>query len=311
MKIRDILNERLEWNTVKNWSVQDWTNWMDERLQDGQVAKADWNDAKSTINRQMENKGRAAQKLYLANQELRDDPASQDLYYSSNAGLHSLNSVEKKANKCPDSDFKTAILGMIEEYKPLRDRMEQLKPMIVTAVQQRDAVKTQQAVQRKAEEGSAAALVNALKENRQGYVDHAKKIAQIQITKWKSELEEKGGAEAFANPPFKLATTDPKAYERAKKAHDRAQWVDKMSEDRWVQMAGKGAEDSYDAWTYKLVQKIGKPVVKADVNGDPWTGSVIQVETNDGENQAWKTQQIINTSKLGKQFYQFPTRRMK
>lgn len=311
MKIRDILNERLDWKTVKNWSVQDWANWMDERLQDGQVAKADWNDAKSTINRQIERAAKATQQLYLGNPELRDNAAAEDLYYSVGTGLHGLNSVEKKANKTPDSDFKSAVLQMIAEYKPLRDRMEQLKPMIVTAVQQRDAVKIQQAVQRKAEEGSAAALVNALQENRQGYVERATKMAEVQIRGWKQRLAEEGGVEAFPRPSAKSATTDPKAYERAKAAHDRAVWIDKMPEDRWVKMAEKGAEDSYDAWTYKLVQKIGKPVVKADVKGDPWTGSVIQVETNDGEHQAWKTQQIINTSKLGKQFYQFPTRRMK
>lgn len=311
MKVRDIITERLDYKTTKNWSVKDWTNWMNERLQDGQVAKADWIDAKSAINRKISDIADAAQKLYLGNQNLRDNQAATDLYYSADSGLHGLVSLSKKANKVPDSDFKNAILHMIAEYKPLRDTMEQLKPMIVTAVQQREIVKTQQAEKKQAEEGSSAALVNALKENRQGYVDRAVEMATNRFARMLSAFEKAGGLEAFPEPSFELRKTDRKAYDKEMEKHHYAQWLSAMTEKRYVAMAKQGAEESYDAWIYKLVQKIGKPVVKADVSGDPWMGSVIRVETNDGEHQAWKTQQIINTSKLGKQFYQFPTRRMK
>ena len=42
-----------------------------------------------------------------------------------------------------------------------------------------------------------------------------------------------------------------------------------------------------------------------------WSYSFLYVTTPSNGDQCWKTQQIINQSKLGKLFNQFPTRKIK
>lgn len=47
------------------------------------------------------------------------------------------------------------------------------------------------------------------------------------------------------------------------------------------------------------------------MSGNIWTGTTLMVTTNDGEEQIWNTQMIINFSKYQKMFNQFPSRRKK
>jgi hypothetical protein len=73
----------------------------------------------------------------------------------------------------------------------------------------------------------------------------------------------------------------------------------------------KDAEESFDSYIAKLAQKIGQEIKSADVQGNLWNGSVLEVVTLANEVQRWKTQIIINRSKLGLLFNQYPTRLMK
>ena len=66
----------------------------------------------------------------------------------------------------------------------------------------------------------------------------------------------------------------------------------------------------YMAWIYKMIQKIGNPVVKADMTGDPWIRSTIVVFCQNGMKQVWTTTMIINRSKYDNLFNQFPSRRV-
>jgi hypothetical protein len=75
--------------------------------------------------------------------------------------------------------------------------------------------------------------------------------------------------------------------------------------------AAKNAHDSYMAWVAKIIDKIGKVVQSAEMHGDPWTGSTLSVVTQDGEAQTWHTKMIVNSSKYGTLFNQFPSRRTK
>src|SRR6185312_7809060 len=68
------------------------------------------------------------------------------------------------------------------------------------------------------------------------------------------------------------------------------------------------AHGDYMAWIYKMIQKIGQPVTTAEMNGNPWVQSIILVTTVDGGRQEWHTQMIVNYSRYGTPFNQFPSR---
>lgn len=300
--------ERLDVREIRNWTPQQWNQWLDNQIQNGEVYKADWTDAKQAISRQIDRAGEVSRNIYLDLDNAAREPYN-DLYWDVPHGLTELNKAEKTAAKSPDGPFKKSVLDLVATYKPLKDKLEQLKPLIVTAQQRREVVKTQQATQRKSEEGSAEALVSALRENREIYVDAARQRALTFINRVKDKINSAGGLDKIAPTPN--PKDDHTKYEEAKKKRTFYSMMDKISSEEYSDREARAAGDSYDAWVYKLVQKIGKPVTQADVTGDPWTGSTISVTTNDGEQQRWDTKMIINRSKLGKMFNQFPTRRVK
>lgn len=79
---------------------------------------------------------------------------------------------------------------------------------------------------------------------------------------------------------------------------------------KFVQEAREDAADQYDKFVQKLNKKIG-PAKTARLEGNHvWNYSHLFVETASGA-EIWKTQMIINQSKLGKVFNQFPTRKVK
>lgn len=81
--------------------------------------------------------------------------------------------------------------------------------------------------------------------------------------------------------------------------------------EKLVSKAREEAGVQYDAFVAKLVQKVG-PVVSATLNGNHvWGYSTLTVEKADGTVENWKTQQIVNVSKLGNLFNQWPTRKVK
>lgn len=79
----------------------------------------------------------------------------------------------------------------------------------------------------------------------------------------------------------------------------------------FVRVAKEDAADQYDAFVAKLVAKIGK-VKSAELSGNHvWDYSILKVVLQNKEIQNWKTQQIVNVSKLGKVFNQWPSRQIK
>lgn len=86
--------------------------------------------------------------------------------------------------------------------------------------------------------------------------------------------------------------------------------MDEEAVDRFIGQAKKDAAFQYDAFVAKLVSKIG-PCDNAALKGSHVWGSSILTVTKGGLVEKWKTQQIINVSKLGKVFNQWPSRKMK
>lgn len=79
----------------------------------------------------------------------------------------------------------------------------------------------------------------------------------------------------------------------------------------FVNAARENAAFQYEAFIAKLTKKAG-PATTATLDGNHvWGHSILTVTKADGGTQRWKTQTIINQSKLGKVFNQFPTRLVK
>lgn len=81
---------------------------------------------------------------------------------------------------------------------------------------------------------------------------------------------------------------------------------------RYIETAERDAARDYDAFICKMVAKVGE-VTDASISGSHvWGHSILTVTTKVGGTvQQWKTQQIVNCSKLGNLFNQWPTRLMK
>lgn len=87
--------------------------------------------------------------------------------------------------------------------------------------------------------------------------------------------------------------------------------IDPAKVERFVQQAQEAAGLAYDAFVAKLVAKVGE-VESAELTGNHvWGYSVLKVVKVGGVVESWKTQQIVNVSKLGLLFNQWPTRKMK
>lgn len=81
--------------------------------------------------------------------------------------------------------------------------------------------------------------------------------------------------------------------------------------ERFIEEAKEMAALQYDAFVAKLVAKIGDTTA-ATLNGSHvWGHSILTVTLPNGTVERWKTQQIVNVSKLHKLFNQWPTRKVK
>jgi|SRR5262245_452341 len=82
-------------------------------------------------------------------------------------------------------------------------------------------------------------------------------------------------------------------------------------EARFVKGACEDAAIQYDAFVAKLVGKIGACDSAALAGSHVWGHSILTVLKADGIVERWKTQQIVNQSKLGTLFNQWPSRKLK
>lgn len=86
--------------------------------------------------------------------------------------------------------------------------------------------------------------------------------------------------------------------------------VDPTKVDKFIEQSCNDAAAQYDVFVVKLTHKIGD-VDTATLDGNHVWGYSILTVTKTHTTERWKTQQIVNTSKLGKLFNQWPSRRMK
>lgn len=86
-----------------------------------------------------------------------------------------------------------------------------------------------------------------------------------------------------------------------------------MDEERiahYIETAKKNAAEQYDLFVLKLVRKVGACDSASIVGNHVWGHSILTVSKGTAV-EHWKTQQIINVSKLGLVFPQWPSRKVK
>jgi hypothetical protein len=87
--------------------------------------------------------------------------------------------------------------------------------------------------------------------------------------------------------------------------------MDEQRKQLFIKKARENAAEEYDAFVMKLVHKIGD-TTEAELEGNHiFAHSLLRVVKIDGSRETWKTQQIWNVSKLGKDFPQWPSRKVK
>ena len=116
---------------------------IDELLDEGMLLKVDWNELKERINRHYERewKSNVSNHCYGS-----DDLMTRDLLDINYAQLHTINSARKKLNKAikshPDSPFvrvAQAGLSIVQELDDFAPKMDDLKAMIKTSKEIKEA----------------------------------------------------------------------------------------------------------------------------------------------------------------------------
>lgn len=167
-------------------------------------------------------------------------------------------------------------------------------------------------------------------------VERAKKVAQDTITQVLVELEAHGW-DLNKAAPQPAATMRRADYQRAKSTRslyesltkpapgtDTLPWYrpgapmirvrNEKSEAGFVKLAGEEAAVQYDAFVLKLVAKADPKgeCYGAKLDGSHvWGYSTLTVWRHNESAERWRTHTIVNVSKLGKVFNQWPTRKVK
>ena len=247
------------------------------------------------------------------------------VYYGFPRSLNELLSFRNKLKKIkkefPNSTLVSDAEKYMLEHVALAEKMKELKNKIVTVSQKREVIKKEKEVIKQKQFADASSLVNTLLEFIDEYCERAFKIAGEQYDNSMKQLEEKNwDLDLFApEPNSKMSRA---AYQSAnRKRYYFMSLTDKgegegirkpsaTKKKKFQDDSKKAAHDDYMAWIYKMTDKIGRPVIKSKIVGDPWTGSKLYVTTDDNKEQVWKTQMIINRSKYDKLFNQFPSRKV-
>lgn len=153
--------------------------------------------------------------------------------------------------------------------------------------------------------------------------DRAEEMFRADVAEGMKSLEAHGfNLEALLPYPEKATTNQVIAVDMARSFYIMiCDWDDAKGDNHLKANAEKveyevakvirNAALEFEAYVAKLNAKIGDKVLKAALTGNPWFGSHLAVDTTTKGSQLWHTQMIVNRSKLGKLFNQFPTRLVK
>lgn len=173
-------------------------------------------------------------------------------------------------------------------------------------------------------------IAEAVEPLRAAAMDRAEQFARSYVIRLMSELEAAGWDARIAAPYPSSSRTTRSEYLAAQSKYQivrkLTRWANhsvacipsnpeivvphEESIERFIQEARQDADAQYSAFIAKLEAKVGTHTAAELLGNHVWDYSILTVETPAGR-QNWKTQQIINVSKLGKVFNQWPTRQAK
>lgn len=256
-----------------------------------------------------------------------------DVYYAwPNDSFASLNKAAKLLAKLKDPKFKDVVTvgnQVVKTWAPIAADLKDLKGKVVKVTQKRAEAKQAAAKVMSGKKASSAPLIKIFESHMNEYIAMAEKRAKDFVNDRLEVLKKHGWDLNKVAPYPNSRTMGASEYKTAQAKRDLYRSItkstvsvaragdpdirepNKVMIDRYIEMNKKGAEDAYRNFMEKMIQKIGKPVVDAKMTGNIWTNAVLTVTTEDGEEQVWHTQMILNFSKYQKMFNQFPSRRKK
>lgn len=309
---------------------------IDGYFKAGEIVKPEYERLKYDVNRIFYKKGEEFVKtvlLSMENDAREASPEWDDLYYGFPRSMTELMTFKKRLVKAKKTYGDTVLIKQCQEYTEqfgdIAERFKELKDKIVTTAAKRAEKKVAKEVELKKKFTDASTLVDVLVQNLEEYAKRAFDMAGEQYEANMDFLKKHDWNLDKAAP---LTPGEPSWSDKGRREHARRAWYLSLTEangtetnkntgDKIIRKASakikkayqeeseRDARASYLAWVQKMIEKIGAPVVKAKATGNPWNGSVLEVETDDGGTQRWKTQMILNTSKYGKLFNQFPSRK--
>jgi hypothetical protein len=255
-----------------------------------------------------------------------------DLYYTSFDSFASHKKIEKliaKVEKVNNPNYKKAVAATkqyLKDWKGIGEDLAHLKGKAVKVSQKRAEAKTAAAGAMARKFADSSSLIKIFESHLEEYKKRAEDEAKAFVKKLLDNLKKNGwDLDKIApyprsmNSDYKIMKNKRDLYQMVTKAskstYSRGEphivQADQAKINHYVEMNVKGAEEAYRSFMEKMIQKIGKPVIDAKMTGNIWTNALLTVTTDDGDQQVWKTQMILNFSKYNKMFNQFPSRRVK
>lgn len=238
------------------------------------------------------------------------DTKLRDLFWASVTSARDVLSLKAKLArvKTQDDPIYIAFAGFYSKYSPVAQRIIDLKEYVVSALAARAAATNAAAAVTTQKRGSATALITALSKFIDEYVAEAERRATTNWYSIMSAIDAAGGLDKLlSKPDYRVVGVD-----EYRAVNDKRIFYSQLSRktvQRYAAESGAEARADYLAWVDKMTEKISRPVVSAEMSGNPWTGSIIRAITDDGVEHIFTTTMIINQSKYGKLFNQFPTRK--
>lgn len=251
-------------------------------------------------------------------------------YSDSPTGLLSLGKKIKQAEKdnIGNEPPVKKVKAFYEKYKSLAENLKELKNYSVKTTTIRAAAQEVKQAKFSDMVSNMQIMVDALMTQ----IEDAKKMAgesaekrvdsvwaNLEKRNWDiiGDMKMRGYGGSLADQYIMLTDVDPKSREKNRAAGESFKFDERFrkksaaKKKQFVTNAMQQAEQDYKNFVSKMVQKIGQGVVHANVKGHPWSDSILTIELADKSKQVWHTQMIINYSKYGKPFNQFPSRKKK
>lgn len=284
-----------------------------------QIVNVDYNSIKTALSRKLESEyDKSVKDKYrgaiLAKILDGEDSTLSDLYWQSISDLRSFGTLKKLLAKVKNPTslkhpFVKDVSDWINSNEKLVNDFNDLKQYVVKASALKAVAKQAKEQAKQAKFRDASYLVKVLETHLNEFVRRAGEEGGTRYDKMIKVINDAGGLDAYAPEPNTRLGREQ--YMKAKEKRDRAKAILSSSREKFVKMYTDAAHMDYMKWIVKMTEKIGTKVLDAQMTGSPWVNSVITITDQDGNHQIWHTKMIINTSKYGKPFNQFPTTRKK